>query len=142
MIDSFLAQQMASILAPYMPFLIASASVSIAKDAAIKALGGKFVDATWNMATDIWAKIKPNVEKDSHTNKAFRDIAAKSQDARSETVLSWQLENLDLPIETLKALQNLIQKADGGAQFNVASSRGIATQGVSIGNTFNTGDQK
>lgn len=141
MIESVLAQQLASILAPYLPFLM-SPTISAGKDAAISALGGKFVETAWNKAADIWSRLKPNVEKDPDAIKALQDVAAKSQDTRAEAVLSWQLESLDLPTETLKELQNLVTKADSGVQINVATNRGIATQGVSIGNTFNTGDQK
>ena len=44
MIDPELAQQATALIAPFLPYLM-NPAVSAGKDAAVKALGGKFVEA-------------------------------------------------------------------------------------------------
>ena len=139
-IDPGLAQQAAVLLAPYLPYLMNSTVVS-GKDAAIKALGGKFVEAGWNKAADLWKKIWPKAGKKPEIARALQDVAEHADDPGAETVLSWQLNKVidDMPPEAIAEIQNIIAENVGETRVTKASNGSVAIGGDAYGNIINIG---
>jgi hypothetical protein len=134
-IDPGLAQQAAILLAPFIPYLMNPAVVS-GKDAAIKALGGKFVEAGWNKATDLWKKFWPEAEKNSEITQALFDVAAHANDRDAETVLSWQLKKLmtGMSPEAIAEIRNIVAGNIGEIRVTKASNGSVAIGGDAHGN--------
>ena len=106
-------------------------TIAAGKDAAMKALGGKFAEATWNKAADVWKKIWPEIEKKPEIAKAIQEVAEKSNDSRVETILSWQLEKLDPPSETLDQIKFILDQKDTGIRI-ISADRGSVAVGCSV----------
>ena len=96
MIDEKLAQQLASILAPALPHLIAGANKK-AIEGASKMAG----EEAWLKAEQIWSKIKPDIEKNPEINLSIHDAIERKGNFTTEPMLSRELEKLKLSQETL-----------------------------------------
>lgn len=139
MVEAILAQNLAHILAPALPYLMKSA-VAAGKDAAKKALGDKFIEDTWNKATSIWKILLPEVENKPEVAKELKEIVEKGADPRAEIILSWQLEKLDLSSEKLIELKNIVAERNtnkivsannGGVAYGDNAKGNIAVTGAS-----------
>lgn len=136
MIDQGLAQQLASVLAPFLPFL-AVPTVAAGKDAAMKALGGKFADASWEKATCMWKKLWPEVQKKPETAKALKKLAEKGSDPRVEAALSIELEELDLSPKVFEEIRSIISEKSLEIRKVSADNGSIAIGGDVQGSTIN-----
>lgn len=136
MIDQGMAQQLASALAPFLPFL-AGPTVAAGKDAAMKALGGKFADASWEKATCIWKKLSPEVQKKPEAAKTFKKLAEKGNDPRVEAALSMELEELDLLPGVLEEIRSIVSEKGLEVRKVSADNRSIAIGGNVHDSTFN-----
>lgn len=114
-------------------------TIAAGKEAAMKALGGKFAEATWNKAADVWKKILPEVEKKPEVAKAIQEVAEKSDDSRAEAMLSWQLEKLDPPYEMLDQIKAILDQKVTGIQI-ISADRGSVAVGGSIQGSTITAD--
>ena len=135
MIESGLVQQAAELMAPLLPYLMIP-TANAAKDAAIKALGGKFVEATWNKATAIWEKFRPEVEKKPDVAQALSEVAEKIDDPNAEAVLSWQLKKVmaDMPSKDIDEIRSIFSDKTNEVQVTVASNGSVAIGGNASGN--------
>jgi hypothetical protein len=140
-LETALAQQLAGLLAPALPFLAGPTATAL-KDAAGKAAGGKLGEAAWDKAVKVWEKLLPQVEREPEVSKAIKEVAEKGDDPRAEAILSWELEKLlkALPDETLKEIKGILEaKTEGGAA--IAIDRGVAIGGNASDNVIITGDR-
>lgn len=150
MIDSGLVQQVAALLTPLLPHLMSS-NIAAGKDAAVKALGGKFVDAGWNKAAGIWKMIRPEVEKNSEIAQSLKDVAENTDDPDAKAVLSRQLKKVmaNLPPDTIDEIRSLITEEDSETRITIALNGSVAIGGNASGNIIigggynsqNTGQQ-
>lgn len=139
-IDQGIAEQVACILAPFLPYLTGP-TIATGKDAAMKALGGKFADASWNNALRIWDKLWPEVQKKPDTTKTFKKLAEKGNDPRVEAVLSMELEELDLLPDMLAEIVRITSEMRFLEIHNVKANNGsIAVGGNIQGSTINLVD--
>jgi hypothetical protein len=106
MIDEKLAQQLASILAPALPHLIAGANKK-AIEGASKMAG----EEAWLKAEQIWSKIKPDIEKNPEINLSIHDAIERKGNFTTEPMLSRELEKLKLSQETLDDIRRIISEA-------------------------------
>lgn len=136
MTDPILAQQVANTLAPALPYL--TGATAAAGTAAIKSVGEKIGLATWNKAVSIWKKILPEVEKRPEIAKAIQEVADKANDPRTEALLSWQLEKLDLPLETLAEIHNILVQKEPEYNIVHAERGGVSVVGPVHGSTITT----
>jgi len=137
MIDQGMAQQLASMLAPYLPYLTGPTFVA-GKDVAMKALGGKFIDASWDKALRIWNKLWPEVQKKPEAAKTLKKLADKGSDPRVEAALSIELEELDLLPEVLAEILSIASEKGSLEIRNVSAKNGSIAVGGSIqGSTIN-----
>lgn len=114
-------------------------TIAAGKEAAMKALGAKFAEGTWNKAANIWKNIWPELDKKSEVAKAIQEVSEKSNDPRVEAMLSWQLEKLDLPSEALDQIKTLLDQEGSKAQIITADFGGIAVGGNVQGSTITAG---
>jgi hypothetical protein len=137
-----LAQQIATQLAPVLPYLAAPTALA-AKDAAAKAAGGKVGEAAWNKAVNLWSKIRPAVEKEPEVAKALQEVAQKPEDPRTEAILSWQLEKIlaSMPTKELNEIQGIVNKSRSEVRVITAMNGGIAIGGNATGNIMFTNDR-
>jgi hypothetical protein len=141
MIESALAQQLAPILAPVLPYLLKS-TATVGKDAAKKALGNKFVEDKWNKATAVWKILQAEVEKKPEVAKELGEVIQEPNDPRTETILSWQIEKIlkAMPPEKLNEIQGIVGESKSESRVTIATNRSIAIGGNATGNTMSTGD--
>lgn len=135
MIDPELAQQATALIAPFLPYLM-NPAVSAGKDAAVKALGGKFVEAGWNRATGIWKKIWPEAEKIPEVVQVIKEVAENADDQEAKAVLSWQLKKVmaNMPPDTIDEIRSVIAEKDSETRITTASNGGVAIGGNASGN--------
>ena len=135
MIDSGLVQQATELMAPLLPYLM-SPTAAAGKDAAVKALGGKFVEAVWNKATATWEKFRPEVEKKPEVAKALSEVANNIDDPDSKAVLSWQLKKVmaNMPPDTIDEIRSIIDEKGSETRITTASNGGVAIGGNASGN--------
>jgi hypothetical protein len=122
MIDALLAQQIAVLLAPFLPGLMKAGSK------AVETAGGKAGEAAWNKAVNLWSKLRPQVEKEPEVAKALQELAEKGDDPRAQAVLSWQLEKLlaALPPETLEEIREIVAEPGHETHITIATGGSIA----------------
>jgi len=135
MIDSGLVQQAATLLTPLLPYLM-SPTVAAGKDAAVKSLGGKFVEAVWNKASATWEKFRPEVEKKPEVAQALSEVAENIDDTDSKAVLAWQLKKVmaNMPPETIDEIRSIIDEKGSETRITTASNGGVAIGGDASGN--------
>jgi len=135
MIDPELAQQATALITPFLPYLV-NPAVSAGKDAAVKALGGKFVEAGWNRATGIWKKIWPEAEKKPEVAQAVKDVAENIDDPDAKAALSWQLKKVmaNMPPDTIDEIRSIIAEKGSETRITTASNGGVAIGGNASGN--------
>lgn len=141
MIDPELAQQATALIAPFLPYLM-NPAVSAGKDAAVKALGGKFVEAGWNRATGIWKKIWPEAEKKPEVAQVIKEVAENTDDQDAKAVLSWQLKKVmaNMPPDTIDEIRSIIDEKGSETRITTASNGGVAIGGNASGNIIIGGD--
>jgi hypothetical protein len=105
----------------------------------MKALGGKFAEATWNKAIDLWGKLWPEVNKRPEVAKAIQEVADKGGDPRVEAILSWQLEKVNLPPELLNQIKIILDQNVTGVRIITADRGGVAVGGNAEGCTITAG---
>lgn len=122
-------------MAPLLPYLM-SPTANAAKDAAIKALGGKFVEATWNKATAIWEKFQPEVEMKPDVAQALSEVAENIDDPNAKAVLSWQLKKViaDMPSKDIDEIRSIFSDKTNEGRVTVASNGSVAIGGNASGN--------
>jgi len=110
--------------------------VSVGKDAAVKALGAKFVDIGWNKASAIWKKILPEVQKKPEVAQALQDVVENADDPDARATLPWQLKKIltDMPSETTDEIRNIIAENVSENRVTTASNGGVAIGGNASGN--------
>lgn len=135
MIDSGLVQQATELMAPLLPYLM-SPTAAAGKDAAVKALGGKFIEAAWNKATAIWEKFRPEVEKKPEVSQALKDVAENIDDPDAKAALSWQLKKAmaNMPPETIDEIRSIIAEKVNLIHVATASNGSVAIGGDASGN--------
>lgn len=135
MIDPELAQQATAIIAPFLPYLM-NPAVSAGKDAAVKALGGKFVEAGWNRAAGIWKKIWPEAEKKPEVAQVIKEVAENTDDQDAKAVLSWQLKKVmaNMPPDTIDEIRSIIADKGSETRITTSSNGGVAIGGNASGN--------
>jgi len=106
------------------------------KDAALNALGGKFVEAGWNKAAGIWKMIWPEVEKNQEVTQSLKDIAENTNDPDAKAVLSWQLKKVmaNMPPDTIDKIRSIIAEKGSETRITTASNGGVAISGNASGN--------
>lgn len=140
MIDSGLVQQAATLLTPLLPYLM-SPSITAGKDAAVKALGGKFVEAGWNKATAIWEKFRPEVEKKPEVAQVLNEVAENTDDPDSKTVVSGQLKKIlaEMPTEAVEEIRSIFSDKTNEVGIIIVSNRSVAIGGNASNNIINIG---
>ena len=136
-----LAQQLSSLLAPFLPYLI-KGGITAGEEAA-KALGKKFSEASWNLAVKVWTKLGEKVAQDPDVEKRVQEVAEKSSDPRAEAMLSWDLEKVLAALQPneLNEIQNMMNQTTTETRTVTASGeRSVAIGGNVSGSTISTGD--
>ena len=132
-----LATQLSPLILPYIPHLLKGAK------RAAEWTGEKLSEIDWDTALKIWDKLKPQVEKQPEVKQDLERVAEKTDDKRSETVLSWDLEKLlaALPPQQVNEIQNIITETKTEIRTTTASGeRSVAIGGDASGSTISTGD--
>ncbi|MBK7449935.1 MAG: hypothetical protein IPJ47_11085 [Anaerolineales bacterium] len=83
-----LAQEVAKILAPFLPYLIAGTK------AAAEEAGKQFGKAAWDKAVELWGKMKPKVEANPDAKSAVEKVSAKPEDTRLLGNLEYEVEQI------------------------------------------------
>jgi hypothetical protein len=107
-----LAQQSTAILLPFLPYLLGPTAIA-AKDAAIKAMSGKFVDAAWDKAASVWENLRPHIEKNPETRESLEKLIKKDNNPAQEALVIWEFEKLlsDLSPKDLTKLKISLGKS-------------------------------
>ncbi len=128
------AGQVASFLAPWLPFLIKGGKE--AGKAAAKKLGEKFSEDGWEKAKSLWDKLHPKVESKPSALEAVKDVADHPDDPDVQAALRVQFKKLleSEPALTIE-ISNQIQHI--GHSF-LATDRSVS--GYNINAPIFTGD--
>jgi hypothetical protein len=102
-------------ITPFLPYLTQLGKK--ATDKAVESAAGKFGEAGWKKAQDIWLKLSPKVETKPAALEAVTDVLKSPEDADYQTALKVQLKKL------IDAEPEL---ADTIAQILAAGSDGIS----------------
>ncbi|GIL14956.1 MAG: hypothetical protein BroJett039_01290 [Chloroflexota bacterium] len=125
---SALAQQLVTLLAPYLPLLTAGAEK--VGEGAAKKLGEKFSETGWDSAQKIWNKLRPKVQAKEAAQEAVEDVVKTPNDADTQTVLKKQIEKI-LAQDT--TLSNELQTLVMGDINTVNLGAGSQAQQIAVG---------
>ena len=128
-----LAQSVTTILAPFLPYLV-KGGLEAGKAAAGK-LGEKFTEAGWQRATQLWGKLRPQVEARPGANEVIEAVVKAPQDQTAITALQFQVRaalaaNAALADEVQQLIVALAEKP---GNISMATAPGA----VSIGGSAN-----
>src|SRR3954469_17621872 len=121
-------------LAPCLGFLL-----DAGRDAADRAAGA-LGEKLWEHARGIWARLGPAFDERPAAREAAGDVAARPDDERARTALTWQLEKVLEGDPALAA--ELATLFDGARRAGVVASgdRAVAVGGDIADSTVITGD--
>jgi hypothetical protein len=146
MMDEALSLQMASVLAPTLPYIIGpyASDPNMGKRLAVEKLGYKAVDHLWDKAIVVWGKLQP-VTKDRPWALENLQLAAlkASKDPKSEMILSWELERLlpFLSTDTIQEIKDILTEKEKRTRPTIASSRSVAFGSSVAGRAVGTADR-
>src|ERR687892_1570720 len=75
-------------LAPFLPYLVRAGQRAGGQ------VADELGDAAWQLAKDLWARLRPGVEEKPAAKEAVEDVAARPDDERARGALELQLEKL------------------------------------------------
>ncbi|MBI4675726.1 MAG: SUMF1/EgtB/PvdO family nonheme iron enzyme [Chloroflexi bacterium] len=101
-----LAQQLTSLLTPYLPYLLAGGK-EIAKGAASK-FGEKITEAGWDSSQKIWEKLRPKVQAKPAAQEAVTDVVKTPDDVDAQAALRQQIKKILAEDEPLAAQVSVI----------------------------------
>lgn len=131
-IEVAFVKQVASVLAPALPYLTDVAAGAGQKAAEIAK--NKLGEEAWNKATQIWDRIRPEVETKPDAAKAFKKVADNPDD---ESSLKELLEGM--PPETVNEIRNIVSESKSETRITTADRGGIAIGGDVSGGTISAG---
>ncbi len=140
MIEAALVQQLSSLLAPALPYLMGSAVVAGKKAAEI--VGGKISEEAWNKAQKVWDKLSPWVYKKPEVTKALKEVANNADDPIYTNALALPLKKLleEMPPETVNEIKNIIvSQTKSESRVTKADHGGVAIGGNMSGGIINAG---
>lgn len=134
---TMLAKDLAIFLTPLLPYLL-KAGEKAAEEAG-KKLGGD----TWDLAKDLWAKLRPKVESKPAAQEVVLDAAAAPNDDDIQAALRLQLRKLLTEDAVLaREIERVWQEAQqAGAIVIAAGERSVAIGRDVSSSTIITGDQ-
>src|SRR5512136_577214 len=105
-IEAALAQQLAQLLSPALPYLIGPAAAASQKAAEVVA--GKIGEDTWNKAKEVWGKLKPWADKKPEVASTLKDVA--EGDPLAKDALARDLKKLleSMPEQTVTEIRNIV----------------------------------
>lgn len=125
---SALAQQLVTLLAPYLPLLTAGAEK--VGEGAAKKLGEKFSETGWDSAQKIWNKLRPKVQANPTAQKAIQKVIARPDDTRAQAALEMEIEDV---LQDNPALSNELQTLVMGDINTVNLGAGSQAQQIAVG---------
>ena len=138
-IEVAFVKQVASVLAPALPYLMGAASgagqkvAEMAKD--------KLGEEAWNKATRIWDKIRPEVEKNPDAGKALKKVADNPDNQLARDALPSSLQELleGMPPQTVNEIRSIVSVSKSEIHMVTADRGGIAVGGDVSGGTITGG---
>jgi hypothetical protein len=140
MIETALIQQLSSLLAPALPYLMGSAALAGKKVA--EAVGGKIGEGTWNKTQQVWDKLLPWVNKKPEVAASLKEVADNANDPIYTNTLPLNLKKLleGMPPETVSEIRNIvISQTKRESRVTKADRGGVAIGGDVSGGTINAG---
>jgi hypothetical protein len=140
MIEALLLQQLSTLLAPALPYLMGPAAVAGQK--AVEAVGGKIGEEAWKKAQQVWDKLQPWVNKKPEVSNALKEVADNANDPVYTNTLPLNLKKLleDMPPEAVSEIRNIvISQTKSESRVTTADRGGVAIGGDISGGTINAG---
>jgi len=134
-----LSQALTTFLSPFLPYL------SKAGEKAIEEVGKKFGQSAWELAKNIWAKLKPQAEAKASVKEVIQDVAKNPSDERAQAVLCWHLQklleaNMVLAGELASLLKKAQQAGVAGVNITATGERSVSIAGNMFDGIIITGD--
>lgn len=139
MIEVAFVKQVASVLAPALPYLMGAASgagqkvAEMAKD--------RLGEEAWNKAKRIWDKIRPEVEKNPDAGKALKKVADNPDNQLARDALPASLQELleGMPPQTVNEIRSIVSVSKSETRTVSADRGGVAIGGDVSGGTVTGG---
>lgn len=133
-----LAKELASFLAPILPYLVKGSEM------AVEEASKKFGSDAWNGAKALWSKLRPKVESKPAALEAAQDLAVSPNDDDALATLRQQLKKLFAEDESLTREVSHLWKTGTAAGMTIIATgdRSISIGGNVTGSTIITGDEK
>ena len=138
-IEVAFVKQVASVLAPALPYLAEVAAGAGQKVAEIAK--NKLGEKAWNKAIQVWDKIQLEVEKKPDAAKAFKKVADNPDDELARDALPSSLKELleGMPSETVNEIRNIVSESKSETRIIAADRGGVAVGGDVSGGTITAG---
>lgn len=139
MIEVAFVRQVASVLAPALPYLMGAASGAGQK--AAEMAKDKLGEEAWNKAMQIWDKIRPEVEKNPDAGKALKKVADNPDNQLARDALPASLQELleGMPPQTVNEIRSIVSVSKSEARIVKADGGGVAIGGDVIGAVVKAG---
>jgi hypothetical protein len=127
-VETALAQQLAVLLIPALPYLMRPAAAAGQK--AVEAVGGKIGEDAWNKAKEVWSRLKPWADKKPEVASTLKEVA--DGDPLAKDALARDLKRLleSMPEETVNEIRSIvISKTKSESRVTKADHGGIAVGG-------------
>lgn len=136
-IETALAQLLAGLLAPALPYLIGPTAAAGQKT--LEAVGGKIGEDSWTRAKEVWGKLKPWADKKPEVSSTLKEVA--DGDPLAKDALARDLKKLleSMPDETVNEIRNIVLLTKSESRIATADRGGVAVGGNVSGGTINAG---
>jgi hypothetical protein len=126
---------LATFISPFLPYLTQLGTKATNK--AVESAAGKFGEAGWKKAQDLWLKLSPKVEAKPAALEAVTDVLKSPDDADYQTALKVQLKKLiDGDPDLADAIaQILAAEADGISGTRIVQNV-VGNRNQSIGQNY------
>lgn len=138
MVEAAIVKQVASVLAPALPYLVGATAGAGQKAAEIAK--SKLGEENWNKANKIWDKIRPEVEKKPEAAAALNEVAANPDDELARDALPSSLKKImdGMPPETVDEIRSIVSVSKSETRTVTADRGGVAIGGNVSGGSIST----
>jgi hypothetical protein len=122
-------------ITPFLPYLTQLGTKATNK--AVESAAGKFGEAGWKKAQDLWSKISPKVEAKPAALEAVTDVVKSPDDADYQTALKVQLKKLiDGDPELADTIAQILATGSDGISGSQIVQNVVGNHNQSIGQNY------
>ena len=123
-VEASLAQQLARLLAPALPYLIGPDAA--AGQEAAETMGRKIGKDTWQVAKEVWSKLEAWADKEPKVASTLKEVAYGDPLAKDALAIDLKILLDSMPGETVNEIRNIVTQAKSELRITTTDRGGVA----------------